>query len=339
MRYYPFVLGAQPVRPIDLAAFYAAIANEGAAADAACDRIDRAGRPGCLQALSRPRRGSAPASIGRRCSSSARILQGVVARGTAARLERASRRTSRGKTGTSDEWNDAWFVGFSNDVTIAVWVGYDNAKGKRTLGQRPGRVAGSRCRSSNAIMQAVWAQYAPQTALLWPSPEAARSLVALPIDVRSRARGCRDAQPRRLHGVFPARRKRPGRRVAAPADRRAATRIRISAQAEFFGFRFGDFGRRDYDGMPPQRCEAAPPPFFLPFFGGGGPPEPDPRASARRSLAGAAAGAQRRYAERRKSAAPRPGDFFGRRGGFRRRPLASVAYRPDGLFPARDLRV
>ena len=29
MRYYPFVLGAQPVRPLDLAAFYAAIANEG----------------------------------------------------------------------------------------------------------------------------------------------------------------------------------------------------------------------------------------------------------------------------------------------------------------------
>ena len=29
LRYYPFVLGAQPVRPIDLAAFYAAIANEG----------------------------------------------------------------------------------------------------------------------------------------------------------------------------------------------------------------------------------------------------------------------------------------------------------------------
>jgi penicillin-binding protein 1A len=29
VKYYPFVLGAQPVRPIDLAAFYAAIANEG----------------------------------------------------------------------------------------------------------------------------------------------------------------------------------------------------------------------------------------------------------------------------------------------------------------------
>jgi hypothetical protein len=40
-----------------------------------------------------------------------------------------------GKTGTSDDENDVWFVGFTNDVTAAVWVGYDNADGKRrTLG-------------------------------------------------------------------------------------------------------------------------------------------------------------------------------------------------------------
>ena len=45
VRYYPFVLGAQPVRMIDLAAFYAAVANEGARPHAACDRRDRAGRP------------------------------------------------------------------------------------------------------------------------------------------------------------------------------------------------------------------------------------------------------------------------------------------------------
>src|SRR5207249_10001148 len=49
-----------------------------------------------------------------------------------------------GKTGTSDEENDTWFVGFSNDVTVAVWVGYDNAgKTRRTLGsgQTGSRVA------------------------------------------------------------------------------------------------------------------------------------------------------------------------------------------------------
>ena len=32
-----------------------------------------------------------------------------------------------GKTGASDDENDAWFVGFTNDVTVAVWVGYDSA--------------------------------------------------------------------------------------------------------------------------------------------------------------------------------------------------------------------
>ncbi len=44
VRYYPFVLGAQPVRPIDLAAFYAAIANEGVRpAPHVVDSIERNG--------------------------------------------------------------------------------------------------------------------------------------------------------------------------------------------------------------------------------------------------------------------------------------------------------
>ena len=42
VRYYPFVLGAQPVRMIDLAGFYAAVANEGERPQPACDRFDRA---------------------------------------------------------------------------------------------------------------------------------------------------------------------------------------------------------------------------------------------------------------------------------------------------------
>ena len=44
---------------------------------------------------------------------------------------------------------DGWFIGFTNDVTVAVWVGYDNADRKRrSLGSsRPARVL--RCRFSN----------------------------------------------------------------------------------------------------------------------------------------------------------------------------------------------
>ena len=76
-------------------------------------------------------------------------------------------------------------------------------------------------------MKAAWADIAPQTPLPGPSPEAARHLVALPIDVNSgqrldgRGGGNSDAatirferrrrprRQRRLHGIFPARRQRP----------------------------------------------------------------------------------------------------------------------------------
>jgi membrane carboxypeptidase/penicillin-binding protein len=41
-----------------------------------------------------------------------------------------------GKNGTTVDQNDAWFVGFTNEITIAVWVGYDNAgERRRTLGE------------------------------------------------------------------------------------------------------------------------------------------------------------------------------------------------------------
>ena len=36
-----------------------------------------------------------------------------------------------GKTGTTDDYTDAWFIGFDPDITIGVWVGFDQ---KRTMG-------------------------------------------------------------------------------------------------------------------------------------------------------------------------------------------------------------
>jgi membrane carboxypeptidase/penicillin-binding protein len=90
-----------------------------------------------------------------------------------------------GKTGTTEGENDAWFMGFTNDVTVAVWVGYDNADGKRrTLGagQTGASVA---IPIFEPIIQAVWAQYAPKTPLNPPSAEAKRELVARPINLAS----------------------------------------------------------------------------------------------------------------------------------------------------------
>jgi membrane peptidoglycan carboxypeptidase len=57
-----------------------------------------------------------------------------------------------GKTGTSDDENDALFVGFSNEVTVAVWVGYDNADGSaaRRRAVRPAARSQSRLRAGDA---------------------------------------------------------------------------------------------------------------------------------------------------------------------------------------------
>ena len=76
------------------------------------------------------------------------MLQGVVARGTARAIGALSPYVA-GKTGTTEDAVDGWFIGFTNDVTIAVWVGYDNGDGKRrSLGStETGR--GWRCRSSS----------------------------------------------------------------------------------------------------------------------------------------------------------------------------------------------
>jgi penicillin-binding protein 1A len=67
------------------------------------------------------------------------LLQAVIKEGTG---RRAARLTSLaplgGKTGTTNEYTDAWFVGFSPRITTAVWVGRDDHKtiGKKEAGSR-----------------------------------------------------------------------------------------------------------------------------------------------------------------------------------------------------------
>ena len=116
------------------------------------------------------------------------MLQGVVARGTARAIGSLSPYVA-GKTGTTEDAVDGWFIGFTNDITIAVWVGYDNGDGKRrSLGTN---ATGARVALPifEPILQAVWAQgIAPKAPLSGPSPEAKRYLADLPIDYMSGSR-------------------------------------------------------------------------------------------------------------------------------------------------------
>ncbi|MGB2717892.1 MAG: PBP1A family penicillin-binding protein [Vicinamibacterales bacterium] len=55
------------------------------------------------------------------------LLRGVVQRGTAARAASLNWPIG-GKTGTTDDYTDAWFIGFDPDITIGVWIGLDQKK-------------------------------------------------------------------------------------------------------------------------------------------------------------------------------------------------------------------
>ena len=260
VRYFPFVLGAQPLRLVDLAAFFSAIATEGARP-----------RPHVIEAIEQDGRriyrhdlnsvswiGSADRASFAQLKS---MLQGVLARGTASRLRHLAPYAG-GKTGTTQDEVDAWFVGFTNEVTVALWVGYDNAGERRTLGrgQTGAKVA---LPMFEPILQAVWAMHAPQTVLGPPSPEAMRQLVAMRIDPET-------GDPtsdggRAITEYF----KRD------PSGRIAETRFRIVPREETYAYRRPD----EYD--PYQRL---PPGNDL--FGGGslfalppwrGAPRADPR--------------------------------------------------------------
>src|SRR6516162_6631450 len=129
LHYYPFVLGAEPVRPVDLAAFFATIANEGLRP--APHVIDSVERDGTVVYRHDPASATRISSVDQAAFYQLKtMMQGVLARGTAHSIADLAPYVA-GKTGTSDDENDAWFVGFTNEVTVAIWIGYDNANGKR----------------------------------------------------------------------------------------------------------------------------------------------------------------------------------------------------------------
>ncbi|HVZ50676.1 MAG TPA: penicillin-binding protein 1A [Pseudolabrys sp.] len=70
------------------------------------------------------------------------IMEGVVQRGTAGGVgfQREVGKPVAGKTGTTNDYKDAWFIGFTPDIVVGVYIGYDKPK-SLGRGETGGRVA------------------------------------------------------------------------------------------------------------------------------------------------------------------------------------------------------
>lgn len=62
-------------------------------------------------------------------------LEGVVSRGTGRALNEDGRFGGiAGKTGTSNDWRDAWFLAYTPSLVVGVWVGFDDGRSLRSTG-------------------------------------------------------------------------------------------------------------------------------------------------------------------------------------------------------------
>jgi membrane peptidoglycan carboxypeptidase len=122
-------LGAEPATPLDMARAYAAFANGGYRIDGSifgnAPRVVE-----CLEDAEGNCRDNGDNAIdgkkvleGWQAAAIDDLLQGVVryGTGTAAAIPGWS---IAGKTGTTENYGDAWFVGFTPQLVVAVWVGY-----------------------------------------------------------------------------------------------------------------------------------------------------------------------------------------------------------------------
>ena len=131
-RYHPpyltMALGAGNVTPLQMVRAYAVFANGGfRVTPYFITRIEDG--QGNVLARANPQRAGETASRvidARNAFIMTSMLQDVVKVGTAARAMRLNRRDLAGKTGTTNDFIDAWFCGFGPGLVAVTWMGFDN---------------------------------------------------------------------------------------------------------------------------------------------------------------------------------------------------------------------
>jgi Membrane carboxypeptidase (penicillin-binding protein) len=131
-------IGASVVQPLDLIAAYTTFANLGTPVEPRF--IYRIEDPNHKIVFSREVRALAPALDPRVTYVVRDMMRDVVERGTAAAIRRYLPNSipAAGKTGTTNDNSDVWFVGLTPDVVAGVWLGFD-----KPVSIAPGAAGGS----------------------------------------------------------------------------------------------------------------------------------------------------------------------------------------------------
>jgi penicillin-binding protein 1A len=178
-RYPSLALGAAGVSPLEMTAAYNVFPNQGVHVKPHYIRkiTDQTGRVLEEQypELSEATRAGVAFEL-------TKTMRGTIDRGTAYEAHTLPPPLA-GKTGTTNAYTDAWFIGFSPEYTVGVWVGYDDPS--RTLG---GGATGA------AVALPVWIDLFKQIDTLklrTPRPEfdVPPGVVIVPMDLKSGRRG------------------------------------------------------------------------------------------------------------------------------------------------------
>jgi penicillin-binding protein 1A len=162
--YLTLALGAGSVTPWHMARAYAVFANGGYLVQPYFIHkiVDDRGNP--LALADPPRAGEESPRVidARNAFIMDSMMQDVTRYGTAARVARLGRSDLAGKTGTTNEFVDAWFTGYQPTLTAVAWVGFDQP---RTLGKN---------QTGSVVALPIWIDY--MEAVLKDVPQMTREM-------------------------------------------------------------------------------------------------------------------------------------------------------------------
>ena len=127
--YFSIGLGAEPATPLEMARAYATLADGGYRLDDSLNGNEphvvnciAVGTGTCKPNFATPKQVLDPNLT----AIEDQMLEGVIQSGTGTAAQLPGGWSVAGKTGTTSNYGDAWFVGYTPDLVTAVWVGYPN---------------------------------------------------------------------------------------------------------------------------------------------------------------------------------------------------------------------